>query len=103
MPYWVLTTTESEEEAEGLGRRLVKDKLAACTNIVSGVKSIYRWEGEIEESEESLLIIKTTEENLQELKEKVVDIHSYETPELLAVSIDDGLKDYLDWLEKSVD
>lgn len=103
MPYLVLTTTESEEEAEELGRMLVKDKLAACTNIVSGVKSIYRWEGKLEESEESLLIIKTTEENLQELKEKVVDIHSYETPELIAVSIDDGLKDYLDWLEKSVD
>lgn len=97
------TTTETTESAEKLGRQLVEKELAACVNIMPKVKSVFRWEGNVEEGEESLLIIKTTEENLEKLKEEIADLHSYENPEFLAVSVDEGLEKYLTWLENSVD
>ena len=98
----VLTTAGSKEEARKIGRALVERLLAACVNIVPQVTSVYRWEGEIEEAEEWLLVVKTTREAFERVREAIVEMHSYEVPECICVSIDDGSVEYLSWIGQSV-
>jgi periplasmic divalent cation tolerance protein len=98
----VLTTASSNDEARRIGRALVERLLAACVNIVPQVGSIYRWEGEIEEAEEWLLIVKTTREAFERLREAILELHSYELPECIAISIDQGSVEYLSWIGQSV-
>jgi periplasmic divalent cation tolerance protein len=98
----VLTTAGSKDEARRIGRALVERLLAACVNIVPQVGSIYRWEGEIEEAEEWLLIIKTTGTAFERVRDAIVELHSYDVPECISVSIEDGSVGYLSWIGQSV-
>jgi periplasmic divalent cation tolerance protein len=99
----VLTTAGSMDEARRLADALVERRLAACVNIVSKVQSIYRWKGKTEEAEEWLLWIKTTAAAFDRVYETIRELHSYELPECLCLTIETGSKEYLAWLEDSVE
>lgn len=99
----VLTTILNPEEAARLGRTLVEEHLAACVQLVPGTQSIYHWQGAVEESVETLLLIKTGAEQLQALEERIRELHSYETPEFLVLDVDSGSRKYLDWLQASLE
>ncbi len=98
----VLSTAGSEEEARKIARHLVDHQLAACVNIIPQVQSIYRWQGKVEESREWLLSIKTTTAKFTQVREAIDELHSYDLPECIALSIDDGSAAYLDWIEQSI-
>ena len=98
----VLTTASSKEEARKIGRVLVERLLAACVNIVPQVASIYRWEGEVEEAEEWLLIVKTTRRAFERVREAILELHSYDVPECICLPIEDGSVEYLSWIGQSV-
>jgi periplasmic divalent cation tolerance protein len=95
----VLVTAESKQEAEKIANHLLNDKLIACANIVGPVTSLYRWSGNIEHNEEWLTIMKTRQNLFERLTEVVKTLHSYEVPEILALPIVEGSKDYLDWMQ----
>jgi periplasmic divalent cation tolerance protein len=94
----VLVTAGSADNAAQIARALVEERLAACANIVPGVRSIYRWEGRIADDSEWLLIIKTERTRFAELEARVRTLHAYSVPEVIAVEIVEGSKPYLDWL-----
>ncbi len=98
----VLTTAASKDEARKLGRALVDRLLAACVNIVPQAGSIYRWEGEIEEAEEWLIMVKTTRAAFERVRDAITELHSYEVPECISVAVDDGSVGYLSWIGQSV-
>ena len=98
----VLTTAGSDAQAESLARALVERRLAACVNIVHGVCSVFRWKGEVTREEEKLLLIKTTASMLEQVRATVRELHSYETPELIALPVEGGDSDYLAWLSDSL-
>jgi len=97
-----LTTCSNEEEAEKLARALVERRLAACVNLVPGVRSIYRWKGAIETEGEVLLLIKTLRERTAALEKAIGELHSYDVPELVVLPIDSGSPAYLDWIGENV-
>lgn len=97
----VFVTTANSEEAALLADALVSDRLAACVNIVPAVQSIYLWQGEVTRENESLLIMKTTDERYPELERRVNELHSYSTPEVVALRIERGSEQYLSWLRES--
>jgi len=96
----VLTTAPTREEAERLGRSLVEERLAACATLLPGAQSIYRWEGKIESTPETLLLLKTEAGRLEELEARIHALHSYATPEFLVLRVDAGSRAYLDWLSE---
>lgn len=98
----LLTTAASREEAQTLAKELVSRKLAACVNIVGPISSVYRWKGEVERSEEFLLLIKTTAARKAAIEQALHELHSYELPELISFNIEDGLEGYLKWIAESV-
>lgn len=98
----VLTTAGSEEQAAQIARGLVERRLAACVNVCSLGCSIYRWQGKIVEEEEKLLLVKTSRHLFDRVRETIRELHSYEVPEVLAIPILDGDKDYLRWLGESL-
>lgn len=98
----VLTTVSSLEEGKQLARALVERRLAACVNIIPQIESIYWWKGEVEEAREYLLLIKTKEEAFERLREAISELHSYEVPECISLSVDDGTAAYLNWIDESV-
>ncbi len=100
-PIVVFITAPNREEARLLAETLVTNRLAACIQILPEVESIYRWQGKIERQPEILLIGKTTRRKFPELEAEVRRIHSYDTPEIVAVSITEGSSPYLDWLIKT--
>jgi periplasmic divalent cation tolerance protein len=95
----VLTTCGSEEEARRIARGLVEARLAACVAAGPGTVSVYRWKGALEESKEWSLLIKTRRDLFPALCEEIRRLHSYETPEILALQIIDGAADYLQWMD----
>ena len=95
----VLSTCATETDAELLARALVAERLAACVNVVPGMRSFYHWKGEIESSTEFLLIIKTSRELFPALNAEMAKLHPYEVPELLALPVVDGAENYLSWLD----
>ena len=97
-PIIVLATCGSEEEALRIANALVEKHLAACVNLVSPIRSIYRWEGKIWDEKEWLLIIKTQKKRFQELEKKVKSLHSYSVPEIISLSIVEESSSYLNWL-----
>ena len=99
-PIIVFVTCGSEEEAEKIANSLVDERLAACVNIISPIRSIYRWEGKIWDEKEWLLIIKTQKRRFAELEKKVKSLHSYSVPEIIALPIAEGSTAYLKWLEE---
>jgi len=98
----VLSTAGSEDEARKIARHLVEQQLAACVNIVPYVESIYRWQGKVESSREWLLIIKTSAERFPAVRDALRELHSYDLPECVAINIEDGSPEYLDWLANSL-
>jgi periplasmic divalent cation tolerance protein len=98
----VLTTAGSEEEARKIAHHLVENRLAACVNIVPQVESIYRWQGKVDSSREWLLLVKTANEKFEVVRDAICKLHSYDVPECIALSIDDGSSEYLQWLADSV-
>lgn len=98
----VLTTVASPEEAARIGRALVEERLAACATMVPGAQSIYRWQGAIESSAETVLLLKTGAHMIAALEARVNELHSYDTPEFLVLAVDSGSDRYLDWLQNSL-
>ena len=98
-PCVIFCMASSEEEAKKLSTALVNENLAACVNRVSGLRSVYRWKGEVREAEEWLLIIKSRKSVLDRVIHRIRTLHSYEVPEIIALPIMGGSEDYLNWLE----
>jgi periplasmic divalent cation tolerance protein len=98
----VLSTVATAEDAEGLARALVERRLAACVNVVPGLTSIYRWEGEVRKDEERLLVIKSRAELFEELRAVLVELHPYDVPEVIALPVAAGHGAYLSWLDECV-
>ena len=98
----VLVTAENEDQARRIANALVEARLAACVNIVGAIDSVYRWEGRVTTDREALMIIKTTDERYEALERRVIELHTYSTPEVIAVKLERGSSDYLSWLRDSV-
>jgi periplasmic divalent cation tolerance protein len=95
----VFITAKDHEEAQKIAKDLVKKRQAACVNIVPGMNSHYWWKDKLEAAEESLLIVKTKESLLPEVIKSVKKLHSYRIPEIIALPIVDGSRDYLEWID----
>lgn len=98
----VLVTAPDAGVAEELVERLVAEGVVACGNIVAGVTSIYRWQGEVERATESLVVFKTTAAGAARLIERVPELHPYDVPEVLVLSLEAGHRPYLDWISENV-
>lgn len=98
----VLITTGSSEEGHRIARALVDERLAACVNILSPIQSIYRWEGQVQEDREVLLVVKTTAQMLEPLSLRVRQLHSYDVPEIIALQVVAGASDYLAWIDDQI-
>jgi periplasmic divalent cation tolerance protein len=101
--YLVYCTVANQEEAKSIAQILIRKKLAACCNIVPGVSSVFCWNGEIEESNESLMLIKTTQKKYEQLEKEIKMIHSYSVPEIIATKLETGSSAYVDWIIECVD
>ena len=98
----VLTTVASAEEGEAIARVLVEERLAACVNLVRGVRSFFFWEGRLQEEDEALLLVKTRRERYGELEARIRSLHSYSVPEILALTVEAGSPAYVKWVRESV-
>jgi periplasmic divalent cation tolerance protein len=98
----VLSTCADREQAERIARRLVEQQLAACVNILPGVQSIYRWQGNVESASEVLMVIKTSADLVSEVELTIASLHSYEVPEFLVLPVFGGSHPYLAWLRDSL-
>jgi periplasmic divalent cation tolerance protein len=96
----VYITASGEEEAEKIARVLLENKLAACVNVVRGVRSIYRWQGKIEDGAEVLMIVKSRRAHFERLTAAVKKLHSYSVPEIIALPVVEGSEEYLAWLKE---
>ena len=94
----VLVTTPSPERAAEIARAVVEERLAACGNVVPGLRSIYRWEGKVHDDAEALLVLKTTRARFEALRDRVFALHPYEVPEVIALPVEAGSARYLAWL-----
>lgn len=94
----IYCTCPNIETAEKISRLLINQHMAACVNQLPGITSIYEWEGKIQRDQEVLLLIKTTEERFDAIRQLVIEEHPYELPELIAVPISQGLPDYIEWI-----
>jgi periplasmic divalent cation tolerance protein len=94
----IFTTTGSEEQALAIARALVSERLAACVNIIGPIRSVYRWRDAIEDEREYLLLIKTRALNYMKVERRVRELHRYEVPEVLALTVDRGSPPYIQWL-----
>jgi periplasmic divalent cation tolerance protein len=98
----VLTTTGSEEEAHNIANALVERRLAACVNIIPRIHSVYRWEGKVEQADEWLLVVKTDRPHQEQVYTAIRELHSYSLPEFIAIAVEAGSKEYLDWMEEAI-
>lgn len=98
----IFCTVPDQATAEKISLNLVSSHLAACCNIVSGVESVYYWEGKVCRDGELLLIIKSTQDKFEKIKEKIIELHPYEVPEVIALPIINGNESYLKWIEDLV-
>jgi periplasmic divalent cation tolerance protein len=94
----VLTTAPDDERAEAWARTLVEERLAACVNVHGPMTSFYRWKGVVERDAERQVVIKTTRERVATLRERLRELHSYELPEFVVLSVEDGSDEYLKWV-----
>ena len=94
--------TAPSSDAERIAREVVAARLCACVNVLPAVRSIFRWEGRVEEAEEALLVVKTTAAAAAALRDRLVEQHPYDVPEVIALDVRDGLPSYLSWLADSV-
>lgn len=98
----VLTTAASPGEASRLARTLVEEHLAACATLIPGVQSFYHWEGQLETTTETLLLLKTGPEQIAALEARLHELHSYQTPEFMVLGVEGVSHAYLDWLTASL-
>lgn len=98
----VYITTSGVIESKKIAKLLLEERLVACTNIIPQINSLYLWKGEIEEDDESLLIAKTRADNVESVIKRVEEIHSYEIPCILQITIDKGSQNYLQWMESEL-
>ena len=98
----VYVTTGSEDEAATIARKGVDERLAACANIIGGIRSIYRWKGKIEDDKEILLIAKTPAGGQNRLVRRIHELHSYEVPDIISLPIVTGHEPYLEWVGANV-
>ncbi len=94
----VLVTAPTAEKAAEIARAVVEERLAACGNVVPGLRSIYRWEGKVQDDAEALLVLKTTRARFEALRDRVLALHPYEVPEVLALPVEAGSAGYLAWI-----
>jgi len=94
----VLVTTGNQEEAIRIAKEMVDAKLAACANIIPGIQSIYRWKGKIVKAQETLLILKSAQPRYRALEKAIKAMHTYETPEIIALPVKKGLDQYIGWV-----
>ena len=98
----IFVTAKNLKEAKRIAKKLLEQKIVACVNIISGVQSFFWWQGRIDQSKEVLLILKSKKNLIKKIVHTVKSLHSYSLPEIIALPIVDGYKDYLDWIEESV-
>lgn len=98
----VMITARNLVESKKIARHLIELELAACVNILQPIRSIYRWQGKIEDQRECLLMVKSTRGLFRNIETEVKKVHSYETPEIICLPVVDGSLDYLRWVEESV-
>ncbi|MBS7647940.1 MAG: divalent-cation tolerance protein CutA [Candidatus Bathyarchaeia archaeon] len=98
----MLVTASSKDEAEKIARKLLEERLIACANIVGLVHSLFWWQGKIDITQEYLILMKTRKDLFAKVAERVKALHSYQTPEIIALPIIEGSKDYLKWLDESL-
>ncbi|MGC9105896.1 MAG: divalent-cation tolerance protein CutA [Thermoprotei archaeon] len=98
----VISTVDTKENADRIAETLVKERLAACVNVMGPISSTYWWEGKVEKSEEHLLIIKTRKDVWEKLMARLKEIHPYKVPEILSLRVEDGNKEYLAWIDESL-
>ncbi|MDH5202785.1 MAG: divalent-cation tolerance protein CutA [Nitrospirota bacterium] len=96
----VFITVSNEDEAARIARTLVESRLAGCVNIIKNIRSLYSWQGKIEDEPEVLMITKTQKALFNALSDKVKELHSYSVPEIIAIPIVEGSEDYLKWLRE---
>lgn len=96
----VYITAPDENEAVKISNALVSEKLAGCINMIKGIRSIYQWQGKIEDEPEVLLIVKSRRHLFERLKNRVKELHSYSVPEIIALQVIEGSEDYLKWLKE---
>jgi len=94
----VLVTVPSPDEAAQIARTLVEERLAACGNVVPAIRSIYRWEGRLQDDAEALLVLKTSRGRFEALRDRVLALHPYDVPEVLALPVEAGNAAYLAWI-----
>ncbi len=94
-----ITTLGDSDQAVRLARALLEMRLVACINIVPGVRSLYRWEGEIADEREQILVMKTRADRYRELEAAVSELHPYDCPELIAFRVEKGAPSYLSWID----
>ena len=97
----IFITAKNTAEANRIVAQLIEDKLAACVNIIKGVKSVFWWEGKVDKSDEVLLVVKSKKSLFSKLQKAVKKLHSYTVPEIIALPVVAGNKDYLDWIGQS--
>lgn len=98
----VFVTVGNGDEAATIARTLVEEKLVACVNIISRIRSLYWWKGEVCDDSEFLLLMKTTKAGYEDLERRIRLLHNYEVPEIVAISVEQGLPDYLQWVVRSI-
>ncbi len=98
----VLVTAPSAEKAAELGRALVSERLAACANVLPGIRSIYWWEGKVQDEPEALILLKTTRAGFEALRDRVLALHPYQVPEVVALGIEAGSEKYLQWIAGAI-
>lgn len=101
--FLVYVTTSSRDEARELGRTVVEERLAACANIIGAIESFYHWEGTLETASECLLILKTSKLKLADLSTRLLKLHSYSCPAIVALPIQAGAQVFLDWIRSEVE
>ncbi|MGQ0586191.1 MAG: divalent-cation tolerance protein CutA [Gammaproteobacteria bacterium] len=97
----VVLVTCPPDKAQGIAQALVEERVAACVNLVPSLTSVYRWKGEVHQEGEALLLVKTTKDRFEALKQAVLKHHPYELPEVIAFTVDRGHTPYLDWVIES--
>jgi periplasmic divalent cation tolerance protein len=95
-------TCSSKKEAKLIANKLLNEKLAACVNIIEGISSFFWWKGKLDKADESLLIIKTVKKNFGKIRKTVKKLHSYEVPEIIALPVAKGNRNYLKWIDESI-
>ncbi len=98
----ILTTVDSQDAAERIADEVLKNRLAACVQVIGPIRSKYWWKGSIESSEEYLILIKSRKNLYKEVEDLIREIHPYEIPEIIALPVEEGLEDYLKWMSTTL-